>query len=171
MRLVGEPPEEADKTKVSVLPQEFSPPERLTPEELIEYYGSLYPEEVTREADALADEMGLSSSRGTRYADLSGGQKKLLDLGRVLMLEPDLILLDEPVAGVNPVLADKLAGFIEELNEEGITFLIIEHDMRVIADICDRVTVFDQGDVIVEEEDNVRERGKMAKAKIPLPGR
>ena len=61
-----------------------------------------------------------------------------------------IFLLDEPVAGVNPVLADKLAGFIEELNEEGITFLIIEHDMNFIMRLADPIVVLNQGSVLVE---------------------
>ncbi|EMA26128.1 ABC transporter ATP-binding protein [Haloarcula amylolytica] len=82
--------------------------------------------------------------------DLSGGQMKLVELARGMMAEPDLLLLDEPVAGVNPVLADKLAGFIEELNEEGITFLIIEHDMNFIMRLADPIIVLNQGSVLVE---------------------
>ena len=77
-RLMGESPEKTEKTTVSVLPQEFSPPERLTPEELIGYYASMYPEEATRDAGALIEEMGLKGSEEKRYADLSGGQKSRL---------------------------------------------------------------------------------------------
>ncbi len=61
------------------------------------------------------------------------------------MAEPDMLLLDEPVAGVNPTLADILAGFIAELNEEGSTFLIIEHDMNFIMRLADPIIVLDQG--------------------------
>ncbi|WP_049927153.1 ABC transporter ATP-binding protein [Halopiger goleimassiliensis] len=91
--------------------------------------------------DHLADE----------YAgNLSGGQRKLLELGRVLMTDPDLILLDEPVAGVNPTLQETLLERIQALRNEGYTFCIVEHDMDVIMRISDRVIVMDQGSVLVE---------------------
>ncbi len=83
--------------------------------------------------------------------ELSGGQLKLVEMARAMMAEPDILLLDEPVAGVNPTLAKKLAGFIEELNEEGQTFLIIEHDMSFIMRIADPIIVLDQGRVLMED--------------------
>jgi len=86
----------------------------------------------------------------TPATELSGGQLKLVELARGMMAEPDVLLLDEPVAGVNPTLANKLAGFIRELNEEGIAFLIIEHDMGFIMDLADPIIVLDQGSVLVE---------------------
>ena len=86
--------------------------------------------------DHLADE----------YASgLSGGQRKLLELGRVLMMDPRIILLDEPVAGVNPSLTDELLARLEELNDRGRTILFIEHDMDVVMEHCDRVVVMHDG--------------------------
>ncbi|WP_396613851.1 ABC transporter ATP-binding protein (plasmid) [Haloferax sp. S1W] len=82
--------------------------------------------------------------------ELSGGQQKLLELGRVLMLQPKCILLDEPTAGVNPALQDRILEYLKEMNADGTTLVIIEHDMRVIQDITKRVTVFDRGSVIAE---------------------
>ncbi|PSQ57194.1 ABC transporter ATP-binding protein [Halobacteriales archaeon SW_7_71_33] len=82
--------------------------------------------------------------------DLSGGQMKLVELARATMTDPDVLLLDEPVAGVNPTLAEKLKGFLRELNDDGITFLIIEHDMGFIMDLADTMVVLDQGSVLVE---------------------
>lgn len=82
--------------------------------------------------------------------DLSGGQQKLLELGRVLMLRPDCILLDEPTAGVNPALADRILDRIEKMRERGTTIVIIEHDMSVIQAISDDVTVFDNGRIIAK---------------------
>jgi branched-chain amino acid transport system ATP-binding protein len=77
---------------------------------------------------------------------ISGGQKKLLELARALMLDPELILLDEPAAGVNPALMDRLAAVIQRINRElGKTFLIIEHDMSLVARLCTRVTVMAAG--------------------------
>ncbi len=81
---------------------------------------------------------------------LSGGQKKLLELARALMSEPKLVLLDEPVAGVNPTLAKSLMDLIENLRREGRTFFLIEHDMNVVMNRCDRVIVMHQGRTIAE---------------------
>lgn len=82
--------------------------------------------------------------------DLSGGQKKLLELARVLMLDPDVLLLDEPSTGVNPALMDDILDHIKRINREGRTILIIEHDMSVIAELCDTVVVMSNGEVITE---------------------
>ena len=76
---------------------------------------------------------------------LSGGQKKLLELSRALMSDPTLVLLDEPVAGVNPALTGSLMDLIERLRREGRTFFLIEHDMNVLMNRCDRVIVMHQG--------------------------
>jgi ABC-type branched-subunit amino acid transport system ATPase component len=81
---------------------------------------------------------------------LSGGQLKLLELARVLMVEPGLILLDEPAAGVNPALLDTLIEKIVELHKRGITFLIIEHNMDMVMNLCDPIIVMAQGRVIFE---------------------
>jgi branched-chain amino acid transport system ATP-binding protein len=77
--------------------------------------------------------------------NLSGGQKKLLELARALMTEPVLVLLDEPVAGVNRTLAAKILERIQELRQQGLTFLIIEHDMDVVMSQCETVIVMHQG--------------------------
>lgn len=82
--------------------------------------------------------------------NLSGGQKKLLSLVRVLMADPKLILLDEPTAGVNPSLTREILEVIKRLRDQGKTFLIIEHNMKVITAICDKVCVLDFGKKIAE---------------------
>ncbi|SMX36829.1 ABC transporter ATP-binding protein [Maliponia aquimaris] len=81
---------------------------------------------------------------------ISGGQMKLLELARVLMGDPRVILLDEPAAGVNPVLTQVLIGKIEELNAAGKTFVIIEHDMDFVMRHCDPVIAMAEGRVIFE---------------------
>ena len=83
--------------------------------------------------------------------DLSGGQKKLLELARALMIDSEVILLDEPGAGVNPALMSTLVEMIQNLNRtHGKTFLIIEHDMDLVARICDPVIVMTEGRVLTE---------------------
>jgi branched-chain amino acid transport system ATP-binding protein len=99
-------------------------------------------------ASQILEDLDLDHVAENNAADLSGGQKKLLEIARVLMLDPTLILLDEPGAGVNPALMDDILDRIRALNDEGRTFLIIEHDMSVIDEITDRVTVMNAGTAI-----------------------
>ena len=80
----------------------------------------------------------------------SGGQQKLLSLGMVLMSDPRVLLLDEPAAEVNPVLIEREVAFLKSLRAEGRIILLIEHNMEMIADLCDRVYVLDAGEVIAE---------------------
>ena len=94
------------------------------------------------EIDHLADE----------YAgNLSGGQRKLLEMARALLTDPDVVLLDEPLAGVNPTLEEKLLERVHELRAEGYTFLLVEHDMDVIMQNCERVIVMHQGRVLADD--------------------
>ena len=89
---------------------------------------------------------------------LSGGQKKLLELARALMTEPSLLLLDEPMAGVNPALGEDLLRYVLELRDEGMTFLFVEHDMDIVMRISDRVVVMATGAIIADgTPDEVRE--------------
>ena len=81
---------------------------------------------------------------------LSGGQKKLLEIGRALMASPKLVLLDEPIAGVNPTLAEEIAEHLRTLCAEGITFLVIEHHMDLLARLCDPVIVMAEGRTLTE---------------------
>jgi branched-chain amino acid transport system ATP-binding protein len=82
--------------------------------------------------------------------NLSGGQRKLLELARALMVDPTMLLLDEPFAGVNPTLEEKLLDRIHDLAEQGYTFLLVEHDMDLIMEHCEHVIVMHQGRVLAE---------------------
>ncbi|MDG5777679.1 ABC transporter ATP-binding protein [Haloarculaceae archaeon H-GB2-1] len=84
--------------------------------------------------------------------NLSGGQRKLLEMARVLMTDPEMVLLDEPLAGVNPTLEKKLMKHVHQLREEGYTFLLVEHDMDIIMENCGHVIVMHQGSVLAEGE-------------------
>jgi branched-chain amino acid transport system ATP-binding protein len=96
-------------------------------------------------AERLLDLVELSGLRHEYAAHLSGGQKKLLELARALMAEPALVLLDEPGAGVNPVLMQRLLDAVRAENRVGRTFLVIEHDMDLVARLCHAVIVISQG--------------------------
>jgi len=95
--------------------------------------------------------LGLTSLADELAGNLSGGQKKLLELGRTMMTDAKLVLLDEPGAGVNPTLMLKIIEMIRRLNKErGYTFCIIEHDMDLVADLCERIVVLSEGQVLTE---------------------
>jgi len=107
--------------------------------------------EVKRRALEVIDFVGLYHVRNELAGNLSGGQKKLLELGRTMMTDARVVLLDEIAAGVNRTLLGDLIGNIERLNREmGYTFLVIEHDMEMIARLCDPVIVLAQGSVMME---------------------
>lgn len=93
----------------------------------------------------LLNTFGLYAKRDEYARNLSGGQKRLLEMSRALMAEPKLLLLDEPMAGVNPALADQLAQHIVELRKTGVTFLLIEHNLGIVDQICDHVIVMASG--------------------------
>jgi branched-chain amino acid transport system permease protein len=101
-------------------------------------------------ARALLEVVGLRRFAGQRAGDLSYGQQKLVELAQVLMLEPKLILLDEPAGGVNPSLLGRLVEVIRELNSRGISFLVVEHNIPLVLELCDPVIVFSHGRSIAE---------------------
>jgi len=94
--------------------------------------------------------LGLERLAGEYAKNLSGGQQKLLEIARALMAEPKLILLDEPGAGVNPTLLGTIMDKLQEIHDTGITFLIIEHNMDLIAALCDPVLVMAQGGLLMQ---------------------
>jgi neutral amino acid transport system ATP-binding protein len=96
-------------------------------------------------ASEILESVGLSHMAQEYAGALSGGQRKLLEIARALMVRPKLILLDEPAAGVNPTLINKICEHIVQWNREGLSFLVIEHNMDVIMSLCDRVWVLAEG--------------------------
>jgi ABC-type branched-subunit amino acid transport system ATPase component len=101
-------------------------------------------------AKELLEWVGLTPLREEQGGNLSYGQRKLLAMVMALMPNPKLLLLDEPTAAVNPVMIEKIKEMIRELNRQGQTFFIIEHNMSVIMDLCTRVIVLDHGEKIAE---------------------
>ena len=98
----------------------------------------------------LLEYLGIASFTETLASNLSYGQQKLLDFGMAVMPAPRLILLDEPLAGVNPTMIKALVGHILELNARGHTFVVIEHNMEVVMSLCRRIVVLSQGERIAE---------------------
>ncbi len=104
----------------------------------------------TARAHNLLDRFLLGGKADDFAGSLSGGQRKLLEMARALMVDPDLVMLDEPMAGVNPALKQSLLGHVKSLRDEGRTVLFVEHDMDMVRDISDWVVVMAQGRVIAE---------------------
>jgi ABC-type branched-subunit amino acid transport system ATPase component len=98
----------------------------------------------------LLDFVGLASLQDMPAGNLSYGQKKLLEFASILVASPKLILLDEPAGGINPTMITYLADRIRELNKRGVTFLVVEHNMEFVMELCNRVTVMHRGTTIAE---------------------
>ncbi|MEO3862921.1 ABC transporter ATP-binding protein [Acrocarpospora sp. B8E8] len=105
---------------------------------------------ITERAEILLERFKLDKKRDDFAGSLSGGQRKLLEMARALMVEPELVMLDEPMAGVNPALTQSLLGHVKDLRDQGMTVLFVEHDMDMVRDISDWVIVMAQGAVIAE---------------------
>lgn len=106
---------------------------------------------TTERADRLLEFLLLSGHRDERAGHLSGGQRRLLELGMALMSEPSVVLLDEAMSGVNPSLVEQITSRLRTLNEEqGTSLLLVEHDIRFIRDLCDRVIVLNSGTKLAE---------------------
>ena len=101
-------------------------------------------------ARELLARVGIDHLEHSLAMDISYGQQKLLELAGVLMADPETIMLDEPAGGVNPALIDRIATLVQELNAEGKTFIVVEHNMELVMGLSDHVVVFDRGRPICE---------------------
>lgn len=109
------------------------------------------PEASARDrARMLLERIGLHDRRDAWGAELSFGQRKLLEFARVLMLRPRLILLDEPFAGINPTMAQTMVTLIRELQAEGVTIFLVDHAMSIVMELCERILVLDAGELIAD---------------------
>lgn len=106
--------------------------------------------EIEARADVLLERFNLTHMREEFAGTMSGGQRKLVEMARALMTEPKLVMLDEPMAGVNPALTQSLLGHVKGLRAEGRTVIFVEHDMDVVRDISDWVVVMAEGRIIAE---------------------
>jgi branched-chain amino acid transport system ATP-binding protein len=122
----------------------------LTVRENVRIPESLFGARRTSSPEFYLAHFGLIELQSVLAQDLSHGQQKLLEFAMLASMEAKLILLDEPTAGVNPLLVARIVDFIREFRERGCTVLIVEHTLRVVDSICDRVLVLDQGRKVVE---------------------
>jgi branched-chain amino acid transport system ATP-binding protein len=107
-------------------------------------------ETVRTRAAGIARQVGLEAVIDNRASALSFGQQRLIEFARILMLRPRMILLDEPAAGVNPTLMEHIKGLILQLNREGATFLVVEHNIRLVSQMCERLIVLNNGEKIAD---------------------
>jgi neutral amino acid transport system ATP-binding protein len=112
---------------------------------LRELLGGLRDRADMARAETWLTRVGIEHLRSAEARDLSYGQQKLLELAAVLMAEPSLVLLDEPAGGINPALVERIAALVRDLNAEGRTFLVVEHNMDLVMRLCDHVVVVDRG--------------------------
>jgi ABC-type branched-subunit amino acid transport system ATPase component len=108
--------------------------------------------ELVGQARALLDRFALRDKENDYAGNLSGGQKRLLEIARSLMASPVLLLLDEPMAGVNPTFIRTIEQYLKEVSEEGVSMLLIEHELDVVERLCDSVIVMARGEVIASGE-------------------
>jgi ABC-type branched-subunit amino acid transport system ATPase component len=121
------------------------PGEHFVPAILMTRAARVREAELAERAHTIARRLKLSHVLDNPVTALSGGQKKLLEIGRALMTDPRLILLDEPMAGVNPTLAGEIAEHLSSINADGVSIALIEHDMGLVRQLCDPVIVLANG--------------------------
>jgi ABC-2 type transport system ATP-binding protein len=144
--LFGVPPRQADAERVGLLPQEFDPPSRLTPRELLAYYAGLY-DEARPPAELLA-EVGMTDAADSHYEKLSGGQKRRTCVATALVNDPELLVIDEPTTGIDPAGRRRVWELLEDLAAEGTTVLLTTHYMAEAERLADRVGLLADGDLV-----------------------
>ena len=136
------------KRKISVITQEYSMRMDMTCDEVMEYQGRLYympKKEIKAKTDELLGFVGLSDFRKRSVRNLSGGMKRRLMICRALLTDPEIILLDEPTAGMDAIARRQTWGILKELHNRGITILLTTHYMEEAETLCDRVALIDSG--------------------------
>lgn len=157
----------AEKRKLSVITQEYSMRQDMTMDEVMEYQGRLYylPKKVIKEkSDELLEFVGLSEYRHRVVRYLSGGMKRKLMICRALMTDPEILLLDEPTAGMDAISRRQMWGLLRKLHAKKITILLTTHYIDEAQSLCDRVALINKGkfDVIDTPDNLIRELGGFA---------
>lgn len=143
VELFGQPPQAVNRDRIGLLPQEFDPPSRLTPRELVGYYAGLY--EDHRDPGELLTAVGVAGTADTYYENLSGGQKRRTCVATALVNDPDLLVLDEPTTGIDPAGRRTLWELLEALASDGTTILLTTHYMEEAQRLGDRVGLLANG--------------------------
>ncbi|HLA95051.1 MAG TPA: ABC transporter ATP-binding protein [Pyrinomonadaceae bacterium] len=128
---------------------------KLTAKENLQLFASFYPRESLKNIDELLENFGLEKDSGKRVEEYSKGMKMRLNFVRAIMHDPDILFLDEPTAGLDPVNAQKLKRYIVKLKDEGKTIFVTTHDMTTADELCDRVSFIADGEIRVTEKPSV----------------
>ncbi|MFB1063169.1 ABC transporter ATP-binding protein [Natrinema sp. H-ect4] len=165
-RILGASPSAVDRDRLGVLPQEFSPPGRLSARELLAYYSGLYDD--ARDSDDVLADVGLVDAGDTWYENLSGGQQRRVCVGSTLVNGPDLLFLDEPTTGIDPAGRRTVWRLIEDLAAGGTTVVLTTHDMAEAERLADRVGLLANGSIVAQgtPENLVREHGGSSRLTI-----
>lgn len=165
-RVLGAAPSAIDRDRLGVLPQDFSPPDRLSARELLSYYAGLYDD--PRGPDSVLADVGLADAGDTWYEDLSGGQQRRVCVGSTLVNDPDVLFLDEPTTGIDPAGRRTVWRLIEDLAAGGTTVVLTTHDMAEAERLADRVGLLANGSVVARgtPTDLVAEHGGSSRLTI-----
>ncbi|RNJ25624.1 ABC transporter ATP-binding protein [Halosegnis longus] len=168
------------RNRIGLAPQEFNVDRFFPIHEVLEHkagYHGVAPEEAARRADEALKTVGIYDKRDTRFDWLSGGMKRRFLLARALVTDPDLLILDEPTAGVDVELRRELWELVQQLNDDGTTILLTTHYIEEAERLCDTVAIMDAGrKVEVASPDDLRGRGEdtlvvtLASAPDTVPG-
>ena len=168
VRILGTEPTAVDRNRLAVLPQDFSPPDRLTAQELLTYYAGLYDE--ARDPDAVLEDVGMAEAADTWYENLSGGQQRRVCVGAAIVNGPDLLFLDEPTTGIDPAGRRTVWGLLEELAASGTTIVLTTHDMAEAERLADRVGLLANGSLVAEgtPADLIAEHGGSSRLAVEI---
>jgi len=146
VELFGQPPRGLDRERIGLLPQDFTPAERLSARELVAYYGGLYDE--ARDPGSVLADVGMAAAAEGTYETLSGGQQRRTCVATALVNDPDLLVLDEPTTGVDPAGRRALWALLEDLAAAGTTVFVTTHYMEEAERLADRVGLLADGQLV-----------------------
>lgn len=144
--VLGAAPGEVDENRIALLPQAFTPPERLTGRELLDYYADLYDD--ARPVEDVLGEVGMVADSESWYETLSGGQQRRICVGTALVNDPEVLFLDEPTTGIDPAGRRDLWRLIGELAAGGTTVFLTTHNMAEAEELADRVGLLSAGELV-----------------------
>ncbi len=161
------------RTKVGLSPQEFNVDIFATPAELMDFMGGYYgirKEQRVSKIEELINRFDLSEHRDVKFQKLSGGLKRRAMLGRALIHTPDLLILDEPTAGVDVEQRRDLWAYLKELNEQGKTIILTSHYLEEIQYLCNEIAIINHGKIIAEgtKESLIQEYGSIEEAYLKI---
>ncbi|MDY6780134.1 MAG: ABC transporter ATP-binding protein, partial [Halobacteria archaeon] len=151
------------RSKLGILPEREDPPSFLTPREYFEFVGDLRGiESLEERVDDWAERLGFEGELDTVSMDLSRGQKQKVMFTQAFLHEPELVLIDEPLTNLDPIIQERVKEFVVEYNERGKTVLLSTHDITVAEEVCSRVGIIDGGKLVAERDiDEVTEASSL----------